>query len=198
MQATNDPLGTNQYQQRLIEGFVAAIEEKGYAATTIADIVRHARVSKRTFYESFADKGACFVGAYAALSEVMLATIAAAASPELPWRAQIHAAATAYIGVLESRPALTRTFFLEILSAGPKALEVRRDVNRRFAEQLRSLVARARRNAKDEIRPLSPAMATAIVGGINELILVSVTDPETRLANVAKTAVELIEAVVGS
>ncbi len=33
------------HETRLLEGMAAAITEKGYAATTIADVVRHARVS---------------------------------------------------------------------------------------------------------------------------------------------------------
>src|SRR5262249_52961093 len=45
----------------LADGLAAAITDKGYAATTIADIVARARVSKRTFYEHFADKEACLL-----------------------------------------------------------------------------------------------------------------------------------------
>ena len=40
------------------------VAEKGYAATTVADVVERAGVSRRTFYEQFADKEACFLAAY--------------------------------------------------------------------------------------------------------------------------------------
>ena len=49
-----------------------AAAEKGYAATTIADIVRHARVSKRTFYEHFADKEACLLAGYQHISDLLM------------------------------------------------------------------------------------------------------------------------------
>ena len=52
--------------------FAAASAEKGYAATTIADIVRHARVSKRTFYEHFADKEDCLLAGYQHVSDRMM------------------------------------------------------------------------------------------------------------------------------
>src|SRR5207253_2083261 len=38
--------------------------ERGYPATTVADVVERAGVSRRTFYEQFADKEACFLAAY--------------------------------------------------------------------------------------------------------------------------------------
>src|SRR3712207_4906070 len=54
---------------RLLEAVGRAVAGKGYAATTIDDIVRGAGVSKKTFYEHFADKEDCFVAAYEAASE---------------------------------------------------------------------------------------------------------------------------------
>ena len=44
------------FRARLLDGLAASIGERGYRATTVADIVRHARTSKRTFYDVFAGK----------------------------------------------------------------------------------------------------------------------------------------------
>lgn len=187
----------NPSRLRLLEGLEAAITEKGYAATTIADVVRHARVSKRTFYEHFEDKEACFLASYAAASEETLRVIAsAAASPGLPWDERIHAAARAYLHALEARPELTRTYLLEIHAAGPRALRLRREVHQRFADQLGGLVKTAR-GEHPELRALSPAMATALVGGINELVLVAVEKGRAgQLRELADTAAELVRAVL--
>lgn len=46
---------------RLIHGVAQAVAEKGYAATTVADITAKAAVSRTTFYELFKDKEACFL-----------------------------------------------------------------------------------------------------------------------------------------
>src|SRR6185503_15316570 len=49
------------HRSRLVQGMAIALTEKGYADISVADIVQHARVSKRTFYEHFADKEACYL-----------------------------------------------------------------------------------------------------------------------------------------
>ena len=49
---------------RLVEGMIQAVAEKGYAAATVADAVRAARVSRGTFYAQFASKEECFLEAY--------------------------------------------------------------------------------------------------------------------------------------
>lgn len=189
-----EPLDPNAL--RLMEGLAAAVAERGYGATTIADIVRHARVSKRTFYEHFEDKEACFLESYRAAAEQLLATIAAAVDPKLPWDEQIVVATRAYVRTLEQKPQLTRTFLLEIHAAGPRALSLRRTVHERFAELLRGLVTVGRRN-NPQVRPLTGPMATALVGGINELVLVALERaPGANLRDIERTAIELVEAVL--
>jgi AcrR family transcriptional regulator len=175
----------------------AAITEKGYAATTIADVVRHARVSKRTFYEHFEDKEACFLALYRFQSETSLAVVAEQATrPDLGWRERIEVSTRAYFEMLAEHPALTKTLLMEIQAAGPRALALRRDVMQRFADQLRALLDQAREE-HPELRALSPALSTAIVGGINELTLLAVEEGRTdRLAELTDTAVELLLAVL--
>ncbi len=185
-------------RSQVLEGFCVAVEKKGYAATTIADIARHARVSKRTFYEHFADKDECFLAAYRALAQQLLAAVAAAVDLALPWERQIAAAVDAYLLQLAERPALTRAVFLEIHAAGPRALLVRRQVLEEFADLARQMVE-AGRVARAEVRRLSPAMAFAVVGGINELVLLTFEKgAHARLAEVGKTAVQLLRAVISS
>lgn len=183
---------------RLLRGLAAAIVEKGYAATTIADVVRHARVSKRTFYEHFSAKEDCYLALYNALNDHLLAVIAQAVEGPGPWRDRVQAASRAYLSELAAQPALTRTFLVDIQAAGPRALAARRAMHERFAEHLRALTAQA---ADDEpaIAPLSPALATAVTGGINELMLQAVEDGRAHeLAELAGVASELIIAVASA
>ena len=181
-------------RRELVEGFCRAVEQRGLAATTIADIVRHARVSKRTFYEHFADKEACFVAAYRAISGEVMRQVALAVDFGASWEAQIEAAVRAYVLALDSRPKLTRAFFLEIHAAGPRAIGLRREVLSEFAELTRSLAAEARRR-QPELEPLTPALATAMVGGINELMLLKV-ERQMKLEELGDTAVALCKALV--
>jgi AcrR family transcriptional regulator len=181
---------------RLTDGLAASIAEKGYAATTIADVVRHARVSKRTFYEQFADKESCFLALYSETSDELLAVIAEAAAEPGAWEARVDAAARTYFERLAAEPALLRAALVEIQAAGPRARRLRRDVQRRYADLLRALSEQA---AAEEagIRPLSPRLATAVVGGLNELMLEAVEQgEEERVGELAGAATELLRSVM--
>ena len=185
------------HRARLTEGLAAAIAEKGYAAVTIADVVRVARVSKRTFYEHFADKEACFLALYAETSEELLELIGnAVATARGSWEERIGAAARAYFERVAAEPELIRAGLLEIQAAGPRARALRREVQRRYAEQLRafSLAAEAE---EPGIRGLTPALATAVVGGLDELMLEAAEAGHAeRMGELADAATELIRAVL--
>jgi AcrR family transcriptional regulator len=182
--------------QRLLEAVAACVTERGFARTTIADIARRAQTSKRTFYEHFPDKEACFLAAYAAHSERMLERIANAALAEPDVEARLDAAIRVYLGALHERADQTRAFLIEIQAAGPNALQLRRAIQGRFAELLRVLVD-AGRAQHPELAQLSPAMANAVVGGINELLLITVERSGVRaLDEVGTTARALIRAVL--
>jgi len=157
----------NDHRERLVGGMVAAVVERGYAATTITDVVRHARVSRRTFYEHFADKESCFLAAYDAVSDAVLEGIAGAAGEEASLQERIVASVRAYLRALAEEPAVARVFVVEILGAGPAALARRRAVLRRFAALIQAQVA----EAGGSVPPLSDAASLALVGAIHELVL---------------------------
>jgi AcrR family transcriptional regulator len=64
------------HRERLIAAMAASIEEKGYRDTTVADVVRLARTSRRNFYEHFADRDACFLALFDATNETMIRGLA--------------------------------------------------------------------------------------------------------------------------
>jgi AcrR family transcriptional regulator len=185
------------HRTRLTDGLATAIAEKGYAAATIADVVAHAHVSKRTFYEHFADKEACFLALYSETTDALLALIGAeVAHAGGGWHERLATAARAYFERVAAEPALIRTGLIEIQAAGPAARALRRDVQRRYADMLRALSDEAA--AEDPaVTPLSPVLATAVVGGIDELMLEAVErGQEHRMAELADAAIELIRAVL--
>src|SRR3954454_10306657 len=56
-------------RERLFAAMVATVAEKGYEATTVADLVKLSGVSRSAFYRHFEDKQACFLAAIEALVE---------------------------------------------------------------------------------------------------------------------------------
>ena len=127
-------------RQRLIHGVTIAVAEKALSATTISDITDRAGVSKKTFYEHFDDKLACFLAAYdhgsaAMLSEVVGASVTArheGANAVAQFRAGMHA----YLAFLEREAPYARTFCLEMLAAGPEATARHRACRKAFAATL--------------------------------------------------------------
>lgn len=192
----------SEHLGRLLGAMGELVAERGYPAVTVGDVVGRARVSKRTFYEHFADREACFLATYAAAAEGALAQIAAvaeeSAARELALPEMVQRAVRAYLGALAGQPALTRTLLTEISSVGPRGWEVRREVLRRFADQLTARVAEARARSGDCGPPeLPPALALALVGGINELVLDAVESGRAdRLLELEPTATALVVAVL--
>jgi AcrR family transcriptional regulator len=186
------------HRLRLLEGLATAVAEHGYSATTIAHIVKNARVSKRTFYEYFHDKEECFLALYAEATELLRQGIELAFhTPAVTWQKQLEAGLEAYLSPLEANPALTRACLLEIQAAGPRALEMRLRGHAKFASMLRAFVERTRVE-HPALRPLSASMATAVVGGLDELLLVAVErGAKSRLTELRETATELMHAVLG-
>lgn len=148
---------------RLLEATGRAVADKGYAGATIDDIVRGAGVSKKTFYEHFADKLDCFLAAYEAASDDLFEHVRAAqGSANAGWLARTRAGIHAYLRWLAAEPALARVFLIEIAAAGPKALECRERLRDRYAERTREL--QVANSVPDEI-------FHAVVAGADDLVV---------------------------
>ena len=184
------------HRDRLLAAMIEAVNEQGYGATTVGDVVRRAHVSKRTFYEHFHDRQDCFVAVFALVSDRMLDAITEHVSTELEWEEQIRATIHAYLAGFAANPTVTSAFLLEIRSAGPRALGLRRAVIHRLVDVLLGLATDAR--VQDpQLRRLDRETATMIAGGINELMLVAVEEERGhRLPEITDTAVGLIRAAL--
>ena len=154
------------HRTRLLQAMAAVAATKGFADITIADLVREAGVSKRTFYEHFDTKEACFLALFQAASDAALRALTNTLVPERPWQAQMEQALRTYFSHLAAAPGLVRTLFVVILQLGPQGMRVRRDVMNQLANFLLSMSAEGGAGSG-----LTPAMALAAVGAMNELIL---------------------------
>lgn len=122
-------------RERLLRALADAMAEKGYARTTVADVLRRARVSRETFYELFASKEDCFMGAFEEANKVMLAAVAAgAAEEERTPLERLDEFMRKYLETLAAEPARARIFMIEIYAAGPDATRRRIELQQRFAD----------------------------------------------------------------
>lgn len=188
------PIPDQEVRAAIMAGLVTVVAKRGYAATTINDIVNEAHVSKSTFYAQFSGKEECYLAAYELASTQVLSLIVEAAAQDLPHQERILAASRAYLDRAALDRATTRTFILEVLAAGPDALAMRDTVNRRFAGVLRELVDEHR---GEDFRPLSEPAALLIVGGANELVLSAIVEDRLdELPDLAPTVADALLAAV--
>jgi AcrR family transcriptional regulator len=156
---------------RMLAAMAHAVAAKGYAATTVADVVGGAGVSRKTFYEHFQDKEECFLAAFDTGVQILVHTVERATlEAEGGWRDHIRAGVRAYLSALTAAPDFARTFLIEVLAAGPRALERRAEVHGRFAELLKTLHESYRADHPDEIPQLPDEVFVATVGAVNELV----------------------------
>lgn len=177
------------HDTRLLRALAVVAGHKGLAATTVSDVVREAGVSKRSFYEHFSDKDACFLALYRQASASALRTLSESVQPERPWQAQLETALHAYFAHLAAGPQLLRTLFVEIHHLGEAGATVRREVMRALADFMRGTVNRGR----DAEHALSEAMALAAVGAITELVLDAIERGEqAQLTSLTPAASEIV------
>lgn len=189
------PAGSDPFRLRLLEGLAASIGERGYRASTVADVVRHARTSKRTFYDQFASKAECFLELLRADIEKLGESIAAAVDPEADWHRQIRQAVEAYVGHMEARPAITLSLIRELPSLG----DVARPVQRRGVQLLSNLLIDLSASPgfrRAELPPLTAPLAVILLGGLRELTALSVEDGRP-VRDIVEPAVDASIALLG-
>src|SRR3954469_8571095 len=155
---------------RLLDGMAQAVAEKGYAAATVADAVRIARVSRGTFYALFASKEACFLESYRHGVDVLVDRVRAAVRAEDgDWVARLRAGLQAYLRTLAGEPGFARTHLLEVPAAGPRARAARDDALRRFAGRYRSSFEAALEE-RDGARLPSDDALFVLTAGVDQLV----------------------------
>jgi AcrR family transcriptional regulator len=109
-------------RERLFAAMAATTAEKGYEATTVADLVELSGVSRSAFYRHFADKQACFLAAIESLVGPALETVTGGLEP--PDEGLAKQAFEALIGLIVSQPAAAKMCFVEVYAAGPEGVAV--------------------------------------------------------------------------
>jgi AcrR family transcriptional regulator len=166
------PLAVRQDRQRrrLYAAAAAVFARSGYADATAEAIAREAGMSKATFYEHFDNKEDCIValfdaGALAVVEAMRRA--GAEAAPAGP-AGRVMAIVHTFLDALAAFPDEAQTLLVEIIGAGPRAIERRDRVLAEFAQAIDDV------NREDAEVGAAPRLASlhdafAIVGAVVEL-----------------------------
>jgi AcrR family transcriptional regulator len=141
-----EPLVAHSQRERLLVAMADTCAEKGYGASTIADVCEPAGVSRATFYELFKDKEDCFHAAMELSLADAMGRIVTVYSPDKPWATTVRDAAAAFLDLLANRPAFARMALVEAPSSGERAFELYASGKR----VLQSLLERGRDDPVEE------------------------------------------------
>jgi AcrR family transcriptional regulator len=144
---------------------VVTIEAKGFAATTVADVLAHARVSRSAFYEQFRDKEACFLACYDSGTSLVLEAVTTALAGGGPWRERVQNVYENVLDTFAQHPQLARVCMVEALAAGPAA-------NDRYRGAIAGLVSLFETDmlVRGDVPPVPRLVFLSLIGGTSTII----------------------------
>jgi AcrR family transcriptional regulator len=165
--APSRPYAVRSDRERLLEAVVRVVAEKGYGATGVADVCAAAGLPEEELGRHFASKEDCFLAAYEAVSDVLVAHVAGAyeRAGEEPWPDRIVAALRALLELLAEEVEIARVAIIEVASLGD-------DARIRYSRALERFVPflEAGREYATESGELPAATARFAIGGAAAMI----------------------------
>ena len=152
-----------------------AASSSGYAAMRIEDVIAIAGVSRRTFYDHFANKEEAFLAAYELVLEQLLSGVTSAFATGESWPSRVRRGLAAFLNLLAAEPVLAQVCVVEALAAGPRALARRTAAMEAFQALLQPPEGDALATTT-----APPVAVEAIVGGIYEVIYSRVMTQRTE------------------
>jgi AcrR family transcriptional regulator len=154
---------------RILDAMRATVAEHGYQDASVADVIKRAGVSRKTFYAQFQDKEDCFVVAYDEHVRRLHAIVLDAFDAQDEWVPALRAGLTALLNALAYDPAVARFCFVDVLAAGPKAAQRRNEAMRALEEILE--LGGGSGDPGDGAAALAPrALGMSMVGGLGEVL----------------------------
>jgi AcrR family transcriptional regulator len=134
--------------------------EHGVANVTVADVIGRASVSRRTFYELFENREACFVAAFEDALWRVAQHVLPAYRTNGRWLGRMRASLVALLEFLDLEPVMGRLLIVGSLGGGA----VVRERRRKLLAQINAVVDEGREESR-AAKGLPPLTAEGVVGG---------------------------------
>ena len=145
----------------MLGAMVELARERGPERVTVAHVVTHAGVSRRTFYELFDDREDCLIAALDRGLGRIAAVVLPAYRGEAEWCDRIRAGLTAMLEFFDEEPGTAALCVVDALGAGSKVLARRAQV----VHKLVGAVDRGRREAgQRQTRIVAEGVVGAVLG----------------------------------
>ncbi len=156
-------------RKRLLQAAVKVFTQKGYAETSVADIIVEAGTSRQTYYDHFQNKEAALLALQESSVRFMIPFIREAMNREQTAEAKVDSGITALLKLVEQAGPLAEISLREIAHT-PAVLAYRETATQKFCELLSVTADAAFKQGLTE-RPTDPATIRALVGGIEAVAL---------------------------
>jgi AcrR family transcriptional regulator len=161
---------------RILSAMAEVVAEQGLAAATVAAVVARAGVSRRTFYELFADREECFLAAFDHAAGLAAAVVLPEYERSGVWRERIRAGLAAFLEFLDEEPNMGALCVVHSLGGGPAAMERRA----RIVEGLIAVVNEGEASGAHRSAPTAPLTAEGVVGAVLAVIHARLVVPTGR------------------
>ena len=148
---------------RILLALAETMAEKGYVATTVADVLKRAGVSRETFYQQFSSKQDAFMAAFDAAGSLALAALTEDVAADADPVDRFTGALRTYLANLVAQPALARMFLVEVYAAGPEAIARRAAFQRGVVETMVGELGENNRFASELVVAGTAALVTPLL-----------------------------------
>ncbi len=159
-----------EQRNRLVLGMANVVARKGYAKTTLTDIISASGVSRSTFYELFRDKEECFLFGYSMLDASVQADLVRARDPSKPLTEQMFIGLDCYCRRINVDVQLAKAFIGEAQAATPKTRAVYDENVRKGQINFRYWIE-AMRTQYPAVPRVSDAEIAMVMHGMNNFII---------------------------
>ncbi len=115
-------------RSRLLAAAVRTVDELGYAGASVAHVTQRARVSRRTFYELFANREECVAAVLEDAAQRIAMEIERAGLEGRSWRERVRGGLWVILSFLDREPALARVCVVQALRGSQMVLERREEI----------------------------------------------------------------------
>ena len=152
-------------RSRIYLAMAAAMADKGYVGTSVADVLKRSGVGRESFYQLFSSKLDCFLQAFDVAGQMLASRLDQAVNDAggTPLERFEHSFGE-YLAVLAEQPALARVFLVEVYAAGPEALERRAAVQERIVDRMAEILEARTDRERFACRVLVAAVSTLVTG----------------------------------
>jgi AcrR family transcriptional regulator len=158
---------------RILAAMFDVASEHGAGNVSVAHVVERSGVSRRTFYEAFADREDCFLAAFEDALAFASQRVLPAYAAKSKWRERVRAALVAFLSFLDEEPVVGRLLVVESLTGGGAKVLERRD--RVLAQVARAIDEGRGQSTSANGLPL--LTAEGLVGGALSIVHARISDP---------------------